>query len=102
MTEAFICDAVRTPIGRYGGSLSQVRADDPVAVRRQRLPGRPRAGGFHDRHPCPAGAARFSRSRPSKACQEFAKASTPSRCRRSASASTSMPSRLNSSITASE
>jgi 3-oxoadipyl-CoA thiolase len=28
MTEAFICDAVRTPIGRYGGSLSSVRADD--------------------------------------------------------------------------
>ena len=28
MTEAFICDAMRTPIGRYGGSLSSVRADD--------------------------------------------------------------------------
>ena len=28
MTEAFICDAVRTPIGRYGGSLAVVRADD--------------------------------------------------------------------------
>ncbi len=28
MTEAFICDAIRTPIGRYGGSLSAVRADD--------------------------------------------------------------------------
>jgi 3-oxoadipyl-CoA thiolase len=32
MHEAFICDAVRTPIGRYGGSLSQVRADDLAAV----------------------------------------------------------------------
>jgi 3-oxoadipyl-CoA thiolase len=32
MTEAFICDAVRTPIGRYAGSLSQVRADDLAAV----------------------------------------------------------------------
>ena len=31
MTEAFICDAVRTPIGRYGGSLSAVRADDLAA-----------------------------------------------------------------------
>jgi 3-oxoadipyl-CoA thiolase len=31
MTEAFICDAVRTPIGRYGGSLSSVRADDLAA-----------------------------------------------------------------------
>ncbi|MEX3977536.1 3-oxoadipyl-CoA thiolase [Paraburkholderia sp. EG287A] len=32
MTEAFICDAVRTPIGRYAGALSQVRADDLGAV----------------------------------------------------------------------
>jgi len=30
--EAFICDAVRTPIGRYGGALSPVRADDLSAV----------------------------------------------------------------------
>jgi len=32
MVEAFICDAVRTPIGRYGGSLSLVRADDLAAI----------------------------------------------------------------------
>jgi 3-oxoadipyl-CoA thiolase len=32
MTEAFICDAVRTPIGRYGGALAQVRPDDLAAV----------------------------------------------------------------------
>jgi hypothetical protein len=32
MTEAFICDAVRTPFGRYGGSLSAVRTDDLAAV----------------------------------------------------------------------
>ena len=32
MPEAFICDAVRTPIGRYGGLLSSVRADDLAAV----------------------------------------------------------------------
>ncbi|WP_341915910.1 3-oxoadipyl-CoA thiolase [Ferrovibrio terrae] len=32
MTEAFICDAIRTPVGRYGGSLSSVRADDLGAV----------------------------------------------------------------------
>ena len=32
MAEAFICDYVRTPIGRFGGSLSQVRADDLGAV----------------------------------------------------------------------
>ncbi len=32
MTEAFICDAIRTPIGRYGGTLSVVRADDLGAV----------------------------------------------------------------------
>ena len=32
MTDAFICDAIRTPFGRYGGSLSPVRADDLGAV----------------------------------------------------------------------
>src|SRR5204863_8080751 len=32
MPEAFICDGMRTPIGRYGGSLSKVRADDLAAV----------------------------------------------------------------------
>ncbi|MGQ0383946.1 MAG: 3-oxoadipyl-CoA thiolase [Gammaproteobacteria bacterium] len=32
MTEAFICDAVRTPIGRYGGVLSVIRTDDLAAV----------------------------------------------------------------------
>ena len=32
MTEAFICDAIRTPVGRYGGALSSVRADDLGAV----------------------------------------------------------------------
>ena len=32
MTEAFICDAIRTPIGRYGGALAGVRADDLGAI----------------------------------------------------------------------
>ena len=32
MSEAFICDAIRTPVGRYGGALSAVRADDLAAV----------------------------------------------------------------------
>jgi 3-oxoadipyl-CoA thiolase len=32
MIEAFVCDAVRTPIGRYGGVLATVRADDLAAV----------------------------------------------------------------------
>ncbi|KPA21939.1 3-oxoadipyl-CoA/3-oxo-5,6-dehydrosuberyl-CoA thiolase [Shimia sp. SK013] len=32
MTQAFICDATRTPIGRYGGSLSSVRTDDLAAL----------------------------------------------------------------------
>ncbi|MBX4974345.1 3-oxoadipyl-CoA thiolase [Rhizobium lentis] len=32
MTEAYICDYIRTPIGRFAGSLSQVRADDLGAV----------------------------------------------------------------------
>lgn len=32
MRPVFICDAVRTPIGRYGGALAQVRADDLAAL----------------------------------------------------------------------
>jgi acetyl-CoA C-acetyltransferase len=43
MPEAFLCDAVRTPIGRYGGALSGVRADDlaaaPIAALMARHPG---------------------------------------------------------------
>lgn len=42
MTDAFICDAVRTPIGRYGGVLSSIRADDlgtvPISALMQRYP----------------------------------------------------------------
>src|SRR3982075_1530894 len=42
MSEAFICDAVRTPFGRYGGALSGVRADDlgalPIAELMKRNP----------------------------------------------------------------
>lgn len=41
--DAFICDAVRTPIGRYGGALSAVRTDDlaavPIAALMDRNPG---------------------------------------------------------------
>ena len=32
MTDVFLCDYIRTPIGRFGGSLSSVRADDLGAV----------------------------------------------------------------------
>ena len=32
MTEAFICDYVRTPVGRYGGALASIRADDLAAA----------------------------------------------------------------------
>jgi len=32
MSEAYICDAVRTPIGRFGGALAKVRTDDLAAV----------------------------------------------------------------------
>src|SRR3546814_18089030 len=31
-THAFICDAIRTPFGRYGGALAPVRADDLAAI----------------------------------------------------------------------
>ena len=37
MTHAFICDAIRTPIGRYGGALSSVRTDDLAAIPIQAL-----------------------------------------------------------------
>ncbi len=41
--DAFICDGVRTPIGRYGGALSSVRTDDlaalPIAALMERNPG---------------------------------------------------------------
>ncbi len=43
MTAAFICDAVRTPIGRFGGALREVRPDDlaaiPLAALKARNPG---------------------------------------------------------------
>lgn len=43
MAEAFICDAIRTPIGRYAGALSSVRADDlaslPIKALMERNPG---------------------------------------------------------------
>jgi len=32
MTEAYLCDAIRTPIGRYAGALSAVRADELAAI----------------------------------------------------------------------
>ncbi len=32
MTDAFLCDAIRTPFGRYGGALSSVRTDDLAAI----------------------------------------------------------------------
>src|SRR5260370_24447029 len=42
MIEAYICDAVRTPIGRFGGALSSVRSDDlatiPIAALLRRNP----------------------------------------------------------------
>jgi len=42
MSEAFICDAIRTPFGRYGGALSTIRTDDlaalPIAALMQRNP----------------------------------------------------------------
>jgi len=42
MTDAYICDAIRTPIGRYGGALAAVRTDDlgaiPIAALLERNP----------------------------------------------------------------
>ena len=43
MTNAYICDAIRTPVGRYGGSLSTIRTDDlgalPLKALMERNPG---------------------------------------------------------------
>jgi acetyl-CoA acyltransferase len=43
MTDAFLCDSVRTPFGRFAGALSSVRTDDlgalPIAALMQRNPG---------------------------------------------------------------
>ncbi len=43
MADAYICDYVRTPVGRYGGALKDVRADDlgahPIRVLKERNPG---------------------------------------------------------------
>ncbi len=43
MTEAFVCDAVRTPIGRFGGALASLRTDDlaahPIQALMARNPG---------------------------------------------------------------
>jgi acetyl-CoA acyltransferase len=41
-SHAFICDAIRTPFGRYGGSLSSLRADDLGAIPLKELMGRNR------------------------------------------------------------
>ena len=32
MSEAYICDAIRTAVGRYGGGLSSIRTDDLAAI----------------------------------------------------------------------
>jgi 3-oxoadipyl-CoA thiolase len=48
MTEAFICDAIRTPIGRYGGSLSAVRADDLAAIPLGALMQRNQQANWHE------------------------------------------------------
>ena len=43
MNRVFVCDDIRTPIGRFGGALSSVRADDlaaiPIRELKQRIPG---------------------------------------------------------------
>ena len=43
MKDVFICDGIRTPVGRYGGGLAPVRTDDlaaiPIAALMERNPG---------------------------------------------------------------
>ena len=47
MSQAFICDAIRTPFGRYGGALSSVRADDLGAIPLKALMAQPEAWPRH-------------------------------------------------------
>ena len=95
----------RTAFDATAGTVRGIARDG----RRARAPGRQRRGAGR---PCPglfharsvadeSEDAPFSRMRNSKARHEAAKASTPSRWSRVASASSSIPSRLNSAITAS-
>ena len=46
MLDAFVCDYVRTPIGRYGATLSTKRADDMAAVPLAALEAQKRRGGL--------------------------------------------------------
>src|SRR5574340_1330054 len=46
-THAFICDAIRTPFGRYGGALSSVRIDDLAAIPIKALVARNPKGDWH-------------------------------------------------------
>ncbi len=43
MTDIYLCDGIRTPVGRYGGGLSTVRTDDlaalPITALMERNPG---------------------------------------------------------------
>ena len=67
MTEAFICDAVRTPIGRYGGVLAPMRTDDlgavPIAALMARHPRLDWAAAVHDVHRRRPGHRRDHRTR---------------------------------------
>ena len=68
MNEAFICDAIRTPFGRYGGALSSVRPDDLAAVVLRELMRRnpaldPRGGGRRDSRLRQSGRRRQSQCR---------------------------------------
>ena len=59
MREVFICDAVRTAIGRYGGALAKVRADDLAAVPIRALVAR-------NRRPTGRGSTRCSSAAPTR------------------------------------
>ena len=47
--QAFICDAIRTPFGRYGGALSSVRTDDLGAIPLKALMARNPRVDWHER-----------------------------------------------------
>ena len=72
MRDVFICDAVRTPIGRFGGSLAKVRADAAVVLKSPEVTGKLGVFGFQPtREMSPDDMAQFIRMLPITSSPEF-------------------------------
>ena len=66
MTEAFICDAIRTPVGRYNGGLGAMRVDDLAAAVSRLAVGAGNAKAAGPRAAAPARAAVKTAARAAK------------------------------------